>query len=881
MPKAVFEFSKESLDAWLDVLITEMFFTPKSYKRAMTYWAKTSEETIREFTSSENGLDDREIEQRLAKYGLNDIPVRKKKTVLSLLISQLKDVLIIALTAAAVISLFTGGIDEAVAILVIVAINISLGLFQEYKSEKSLQALIKYIKYRTKVLRGSQLKEIDARYIVPGDVVLLETGDRVPADLRLIQTDELEIDESIVTGESYPAHKSTSAIAARDLAPQKMENIAFMGTLVVNGKGKGLVVSTAMGSTFGKVVGFLKTEEPETNYQKNIRKFGSFLIKGITIGIVFIFIVNALTGFLSNSLTAERILESALFSLALAVGIIPESLPIIITIGLSRGARMMSKKGVIVKKLSSIEDLGNMDIFCSDKTGTLTENKITLIDYIDLQGNRNEDLLLLASSCTSTIQTAESVTGNPLDVALMEYTKENGLKGIAGEFVELIPFDYVRRRMSVVVGKDNKYLLICKGAPESVIRASSKMKLNGNIVKLDPAMVVESSEKLFRKGYRVISVAVKDVEKKSDYNKDEENNLTLLGFLCFKDPLKPTAKESIEQFRKLGVEVKILTGDNPTVAKTIVEEVGIEAGEIILGENVDAMDDTQLEKAAEKATVFARLTPEHKARIVSLFSKHGHVTGYLGDGVNDAPALRYADIGISVDSGVDIAKEAADIILTQPSLDIISAGIVEGRTTFSNTTKYILNTISANVGNMATLAIISVMLNFLPMLPIQVLLTNLISDGPLLSISTDSVDEGELTKPKNWNIKQIGRFARFFGGISSVFDFVTIILTLILVGSNIALFRTCWFIESTLSEIIVTFAIRTKMRFYKSMPSKMLLLSSVIFGLLTVLLPYSPLNAIFDFYPPTPLLLSIIFGILSLYFAVVEAVKHFFREKGS
>ena len=319
----------------------------------MTYWAKTSDETIREFSSSENGLNDREIEERLTKYGLNDIPVRKKKSIFSLLLSQIKDVLIIALTAASIISLLTGGVNEAVAILVIVAINIFLGLTQEYKSEKSLQALIKYITYRTKVLRSDQVKEVDTKYIVPGDIVFLETGDRVPADLRLIEADELEIDESIVTGESYPAHKISSPIPAKDLAPQKMENIAFMGTLTVNGKGKGIVVSTAMASTFGKVVGFLKTEEPETNYQKNIRKFGSFLIKGITIGIVFIFIVNALTGFLSNSLTAERIVESALFSLALAVGIIPESLPIIITIGLSRGARMMSKKGVIVKKLTN------------------------------------------------------------------------------------------------------------------------------------------------------------------------------------------------------------------------------------------------------------------------------------------------------------------------------------------------------------------------------------------------------------------------------------------------------------------------------------------------------------------------------------------------
>ena len=845
----------------------------------MAYWTKTSEETIREFSSSENGLDEKEAGERLTKYGLNDIPVRSKKSALSLLFSQIKDLLIIALIIASVISLLTGGLVEAVAILAIVIINISVGFIQEYKSEKSLQKLIKYIRYRAKVLRNGELIEVDTRHIVPGDIVLLETGDRVPADLRLIETDELDIDESIVTGESYPAHKNSSPIETKTLLPQKMENMAFMGTLAANGKGKGIVVATGMQSTFGKVVGFLKTEEPETNYHRNVKKFGSFLIKGITIGIIFIFIVNALTGFLSNSLTAERILDSALFSLALAVGIIPESLPIIITIGLSRGATLMSKKGVIVKKLSSIEDLGNMDIFCSDKTGTLTENKITLIDYVDLDGNKDDELLQLASSCTSVVQATKMMTGNPLDVALLEYTEEKGMQNLISERVELIPFDYSRRRMSAVVKRNDKLLLICKGAPESVIQASSKMKVKGRVTELDLTVAQEASERLFRKGFRVIAVAVKSVEEKQDYNKDEENDMTLLGFLCFKDPLKPTARQSINQFRKLGVQVKILTGDNPIVAKTVVEEVGIDAEEMLSGEEVDAMDDVQLETAAEKTNVFARLTPEHKARIVSLLSKHGHVTGFLGDGVNDAPALRYADVGISVDSGVDIAKEAADIILTQPSLDIISAGIVEGRTTFSNTTKYILNTISANVGNMATLAIISVMLNFLPMLPIQVLLTNLISDGPLLSISTDRVDEEELVKPRNWNVKLISSFAKFFGGISSIFDFVTISLTLILVGSNIALFRTCWFIESTLSEIIVTFSIRTRVRFYMSRPSKILLASSVAFGLLTVFLPYSQFNTVFEFSPPTPFLLSLIFGILLLYFVVVELMKHFFYKK--
>lgn len=846
---------------------------------SLEYWGMTSEEVIAAFSSSRTGLDAREISGRLEKYGLNDIPVRKEKSTFSLLLSQVKDYLVIALIVASIVSFFTGGITEALTILVIVVLNIVVGFVQEHKSEKSLQKLIQYIKYEAKVLRNGELMQVDTTYIVPGDIVVLETGDRVPADLRLIEVDDLEIDESIVTGESLPVEKSTPEIKITSLAPQKRVNTAFMGTLVVGGKGKGIVIRTGMKSTFGDVVGFLKSEEPETNYQRNVKKFSSFLIKGITIGIVFIFIANSISGFLSNSLTLQKILESALFSLALAVGVIPESLPIIITIGLSRGATRMSKHGVIVKKLSTIEDLGNMDIFCSDKTGTLTENKISLADYLDLDLNRSEELLQLASTCVSVVQVGKTLVGTPIDVATTEYVREKGMQPFNYELKELIPFDYSRRRMSVVIKRDDKLLLVCKGAPEKMTSLLTKVEVHGNTIELDRVKVQDAYNNLFKKGYRVICVAVKDVEEKADYSKEDEVNMTLLGFLCYKDPLKATAKESIEQFEKLGVTVKVLTGDNPIVTRTIVDEVGIETSEILLGDDIDSMDDIQLERAAEKVNVFARLTPEHKARIVSLLSKHGHVTAFLGDGVNDAPALRYADVGISVESGVDVAKEAADIILTKPSLDIISAGIMEGRTTFSNSTKYILNTISANVGNMTTLAIISILLNFLPMLPIQVILTNLLSDGPLLSISTDRVDSDELLKPRNWNIGLISRFARFFGGISSIFDFLTIGLTLLLVGGNQELFRTCWFIESALSEILITFSIRTRMRFYKSRPSNTLIILSIVFGFLTVMLPFSPLRTIFGFYPPTPFLLSIIFGILILYFIVVEFAKRFFHER--
>jgi Mg2+-importing ATPase len=838
----------------------------------MGYWSKHPDEIFRELDSSKKGLSGEKVEARLRQYGFNDIPKRREKTALSLLVSQLKDLLVIALIIASIVSFFTGGEIEGIIILAIVVVNVLVGFAQEYKSEKALQKLAVLIKYRVKVLRDNKTLEVDTRNIVPGDIVLMETGDRIPADLRLIEVDELEIDESIVTGESYPVLKSSNPIVAEKLEPQRMENMAFPGTLVVNGKGKGIVVSTGMKSTLGQVAGYLKLTEPETNYERGIKSFSKFLIKGILVGVTFIFIMNALTG--------KTFFDSVLFSLALAVGIIPESLPIIITIGLSRGAILMSRSGVIVKKLNVIEDLGNMDVICSDKTGTITANKITLTDYVDLEGKKDLRLLELASHCVSIVEEEETATGNPMDVAIFEYRKKQPTLASTYELVELIPFDYSRRRMSIIARNKGELLLICKGAPETMFQVCSTMKVGDKITELDKDRVQRLYDDLSIKGIRVLGLGVKEAEEKDDYSKADEHDLTFVGLLCFIDPLKPTAKQSIDELKELDVEVKILTGDNPLVAKTIAEEAGMTV-EMLTGSDVDGMDDEALQKAIEKTNVLARLTPEQKTRIVSTLSKNGHVTGFLGDGVNDAPALKAADVGISVDGAVDIAKEAADIVLTESSLEILRGGIVEGRTTFGNTTKYILNTVSANLGNMISLAIVSIIFNFLPMLPFQILLTNLISDGPLLSISTDRVDEEELSKPRNWNMRLISRFTTFFGAISSIFDFTTMILLSLVMGGNDAVFRAGWFIESTLSEILVTFSIRTKKRFFKSRPSKMLLGTSVICSLLTLLLVYSPLNTFFKFDPPSFTILLAIFGELALYFLTVELIKKSFHRKYS
>jgi Mg2+-importing ATPase len=434
--------------------------------------------------------------------------------------------------------------------------------------------------------------------------------------------------------------------------------------------------------------------------------------------------------------------------------------------------------------------------------------------------------------------------------------------------------------MSTIIDQEGKRLLICKGAPENMLEICSTMKIGNKKVELDRVRVNQLYDDLSRKGIRVVALGLKEVLEKPDYSKADEYDLTLIGMLCFFDPLKSTAEKSIGELKELGVEVKILTGDSPLVAKTIAEQAGLKT-EMLTGSEIDGMDDETLRKTAEITNVFVRVTPEQKTRIVQALRNSGHVIGFLGDGVNDAPALKAADMGISVDGAVDIAKEAADIVLTESSLKIIRNGIVEGRRTFANTTKYILNTISANLGNMASLAIASVALNFLPMSPLQILLTNLMSDGPLLSISTDSVDEEELGKPRNWNIKLISRFSIFFGGISSAFDFMTMAFLFMVMNGNVALFQTGWFIESTLSEIIVTFAIRTRKRFYQSMPSKILLGMSIFFGFLAVLLPFSPLSGFFGFYPLDFFILLVIFGILAAYFLVVETAKHIFNRKYS
>jgi Mg2+-importing ATPase len=830
----------------------------------MEWWSKQSEEVIKALSSSKEGISEVEAKKRLSIYGLNDIPKRMEKSAISLFFSQFKDPLLLLLLAATMIAYLTGSVEESIMIVCILLIDSILGFFQEYKSELALRKLCKYIRYYSKVLRDGNLLQVDTRYLVPGDIVLIETGDRIPADLRLIETDDLEIDESLITGEAYPVLKDANAVLEEKIEPQKMKNMAFMGTLVTNGKGKGIVVSTGMKSTFGKIVGYLKSEEPLTSYQRNMRRLSKFLMGIVIVGVIFIFIINSITG--------KTILDSLLFSLALAVGILPELLPVVITIGLTRGAIKMTKFGVITKKLAAMEDLGNMDVLCVDKTGTITQNKITLVEYVDLEGKKDVELVALASTALSVVEKKGKFIGNQIDVAIGEFSKS--LPNKKYEILDTIPFDFTRKRMSSIIKKDGKLLLVCKGAPESVLSVCIRMRKANGVFDLDKKFVEKMLEELFKKGYRVIAVAEKVVEKKAKYSKEDERDLTLLGFLCFTDPPKPGIKQIVDRFKKLGIEIKILTGDNALIAEEVMKKVGIEIKGVLSGVEIDSMDDKALRQAVEKNNLFVRLTPEQKVRIVLALKKNGHTVGFLGDGANDAPALRYADAGISVENGVDVAKEASDIILTKKSMKVILDGVVEGRKTFGNTTKYILNILSANLGNMTSLTIASPFLNFLPMLPSQILLTNLMSDGPLLAISTDRIDEEELKRPKHWDIAFIGKFCGLFGSISSIFDFTTMGL-LLLLGVSVPLFRTGWFLESVLSEILITFSIRTRKRFYRSRPSQVLFLSSIVFALLTLVIIYSPVGVFFEFVPLDLYFFLLVILILVAYFALVEFLKHF------
>jgi len=841
------------------------------------------EALLKELDTSADGLKNAEAKKRLERDGLNEIKRESSHPVLKILWLQFQNWLIIILFLAAALSYFLGEHLEGGVITGLVLLSVFFGFFQEYRAEKALEKLRKYISHKIRVKRDGQWQTLESKHLVVGDLVELRIGDIVPADIRLISLNGLSVNEAVLTGEFEPVVKDLKPVRGKGQRPQDLKNMVFMGTSVSFGLAAGVVTAVAKDTFFGKTAKLLSTIPRETDFQKQIKNFSSFLFKVTAIMTAFVF--------LANAFFEKGIFESLLFAVALAVGIAPEMLPAVITVTLSQGALKMARKKVIVKRLASVEDLGNVDTLCTDKTGTLTEGKFSLAGFKDVIDNDlDPDLFKLALLCAGGFsQQRKLFLTNAIDKALWESKLAGELKESLSVYQVLDEneFDFERKRMSVLVSEKSRpknCWLVVKGAPESVLKAAVEVLVKGKSVLIKGQQRKKIAEQLNSyedSGYRVIALARKKMEAPDSVIEDEVG-LTLLGFLLFNDPVKASAIKSLNLFQKLGVKIKIISGDSVGTTKSVAVKVGLigQKGRVVSGEELDELHDRDFDQYVSKYAVFARVTPEQKYKIVASLNREGHIVGFLGDGINDAPALKAADVGIAVDTGAAISKEAADIILLKKDLQILADGIEAGRKTFGNIMKYILNTISANYGNMFTVSASSLFLKFIPLLPSQILLNNLISDIPLLAIATDNVDDEFVKKPKRWNLRLIGMFMVHFGFISSFFDLILILFLLFFWKVSPGVFRTAWFIESSLSEIVVTFSIRTKLLFFKSKPSWWLIVLSFFSGLLVVLIPFSTFGReIFEF-SPLPVSIWIWIGVVVIsYFAVTETVKHRFFAK--
>jgi Mg2+-importing ATPase len=757
-----------------------------------------------------------------------------------------------------------------------IALSVCLGFFNEYRSEKIVKDLQRNVSLKALVTREGKTHEIDSRLVVPGDLVSVYVGDIVPADMRIVDSKDLAVDEATLTGESFSVEKTSSKISLEKPTPQQLRNYLFMGTVVVHGSGLGLVTSTGKNTEFGGISRSLTRAHPETEFQRGVKKYGTMLLTltlALTIGI---FSLNALVG--------HPIVDSLLFSLAVAIGLVPELMPAIVTISLSQGAHMMAMRHVIVKRLVSIDDFGNMDVLCTDKTGTLTEGKITLRGYFSLGEKEEPDLKILTYSllCNSAV-VEEKVTGNSMDVAIWQYAINEEVQDSIREYtkVDEIPFDYQRRMMSTVVRERNQLVMITKGAPESVLPRCNDALIKGRKKPMKGALkaIDEKLINLSQFGYRVLAVACRAVEGKRSYSAEDETDLTLLGYLVFTDPPKKEAYKAIKKLEEMGVELKILTGDNDLVARKLCEELKIPIKKVVSGGDLNQMSWNEIKKVVEETTVFARITPEQKLDIIKALKANQHVVGFMGDGVNDAPALYEADVGTSVDTAVDVSKDAADIVLLQKDLRVLASGIDEGRKTFGNTNKYILMGTSSNFGNMFSAAFASIFLPFLPMLPMQILFMNLLYDISNMTLPTDNVDEEYTNAPKKWDISFVRKFTLFFGPFSSLYDFLTYGIMLFIFSADAALFQTGWFVESFWTEVLVIFVIRTRrIPFVTSRPGKwltLLTLSCVAFG---TIIPFTPLGSFLGFVPlPTQYWILLIL-MVATYLLLVDAGKIFFYK---
>ncbi len=815
------------------------------------------------------GLSVEEALRRLEVYGPNEPARKKKRTVFFRFLSKFVNPLVIVLLIIAGSSFFFGEKISAILVLTMAVLSVIFSFIQEYRASKEAEKLSDMVRATATVYRNGRRQEIPIRQIVPGDIVDLFAGDMIPADLRIIQAKDLFVNQSSLTGESFPAEKIPGTIAPKGQTPAELINMAFMGSSVVSGTALGVVIRTGLATQFGEISRRIAAMDQESSFDKGIREFTWLMIRAMS---VFVLIICTVNYFLKGDL-----IEALLFSLAVAIGLTPEMLPMLVALNLSKGAIAMSKRDVIVKRLSAIQNFGAMDVLCTDKTGTLTLDKIVLEKYCDVVRKEDKDVLRLGY-LNSYYQTGLK---NILDKAILKYEK---LVVRQYKKIDEIPFDFSRRVMSVVVDMEGRHRLIAKGAPEEIFKRCTQYELDGEILELEQFLLTDLKaeyDSLSREGFRVLAVAYKDIEQNKDvYSRDDEQDLILKGYIAFLDPPKPTAKKTIEVLKRLGIELKVLTGDNELVTKKVCSEVGLDIKGLVIGDQVEKTTDDQLAQLVRTTTIFARLSPLQKERVIYALKQNAHVVGYLGDGINDAPALKAADVGISVNNAVDIAKESADIILLQKSLFVLRDGVLEGRKTFGNILKYIKMGASSNFGNMLSMTGASIVLPFLPMLPIQVLLNNFLYDLSQVAIPSDDVDEEYLLKSRPWNIDYIKRFMTVFGPISSVFDFLTFTVLWFVFKAAAPTFQTGWFLESLCTQTLVIHVIRTgKIPFVESRPSQLLIFTSIYIVTLGLVIPFTPLGKHFGFIFLPVTFFFVLIAIVVMYLFTVQTAKAWFIRR--
>ena len=813
-----------------------------------------ADDVLRSLDATRGGLSSQAAAGRLARYGRNE-PASTNETVWRALLPVVADPLLLLLVAASGVSAIVGEDTDAVLIIAMVVISVALNFAQTYRSKRAADRLRENVAITATVRRDNAWKAVPRAEIVPGDVVRLAAGDLIPADAQLLVSRDLHVYEAALTGESLPAEKDPAPGAGSDADDRR--NLLFMGTSVISGTAEAVVLRTGAATMFGDIIARVSATRPETEFDRGTREFSAFISKTIVVLIVFVL--------LSGVLSHRDPLQSLLFALALAVGLAPEFLPMIRTVTLGRGASRMARQRVIVKHLSAIQDFGSIDVLCSDKTGTLTTGIMTVEQSVDALGIVSETPLRLAAVNAA----LESGIDSPLDAAILRALTPASLPSKIDE----IPFDFERRMVSVVVEAGAEHLLIVKGAPENVVSQCTSMRTSEGSRPLDAQKVLSTAESLSASGARVVAVAQCAMTPRDRYTRADEHDLELLGFIVFRDPPLPNVGAAVAALNADGVHLKILTGDGERVAAHLCEVLGIESSAVLLGREIEKMTDGALAAAAEATVVFARLTPAQKTRIVLALKSRGHVVGFMGDGINDAPSLRAADVGISVANAVDVAREAADIILLDRGLDVLHRGIREGRMAFGNLMKYLLMETSSNFGNMFSMAAAAMFLPFLPMLPTQVLLNNFLYDLSQVAIPTDHVDATYMQNPQRWNIAFLRRFMLVIGPISSLFDFTTFWLLLAVFHAKASTFQTGWFVESLTTQTLVLFVIRTASNPFRSRPSAALLITGIGVVAVALVLPFTTIGSWVGLVPLGARYYAFLLAVTAAYLVIVEAVK--------